>query len=162
MLELVDFTTLSSREIWIVFKWRNDERVFKFMKTKSISLKNHLKFLKSLKTDMSKKYFLVKNGDTFLGVIYFIDILKTSCEFGVYKNPNLELKGCGKILMEAILEYAFSVLGIKNLYATTYIQNQVAIDLYRKFGFEVYKQDSEFLYLALPYTSYTPKRLGIG
>ncbi|WP_169752545.1 UDP-4-amino-4,6-dideoxy-N-acetyl-beta-L-altrosamine N-acetyltransferase [Campylobacter mucosalis] len=147
MYKLINFTELLKEQKIMVFKWRNDERVFKFMKTKSISLKSHLKFLKSLKNDATKRYFLVKNSDTFLGVISFINITNTSCEFGVYANPGL--KGQGNTLMIAILDYAFCVLCVKSLNATAYIQNKAAIDLYKKFGFEIYKQDSEFLYLTL-------------
>ena len=149
MLELINFTSLSGEQKLMVLKWRNDERIAKFMKNKSVGKAEHFAFLERLKSIQDKIYFLVKDkamGD-FIGVVSFIDITKRSCEFGVYKNP--ELKGVGKKLLDLIKEYAFFTLKVGLLKAKAYNNNEKALTLYENFGFKIYAKDDEFSYLEL-------------
>ena len=149
MLELINFTSLSGEQKLMVLKWRNDERIAKFMKNKSVGKEEHFAFLERLKSIQDKIYFLVndKAMGEFIGVISFVDITKQSCEFGVYKNP--ELKGVGKKLLDLIKEYAFFTLKVGSLKAKAYNNNEKALALYEKFGFKIYAKDDEFSYLEL-------------
>lgn len=151
MCELINFTQLSSDEAEMILAWRNDERVAKFMKTKFISRESHFKFLQNLKDGGDKRYFLVKDGG-YAGVIDFTDITREGCEFGLYANP--ELKGVGKILMSAVLKYAFEVLDVKELRACAYKGNAAALRLYEKFKLLPCGEDEEFLYLKITQNSY--------
>lgn len=156
-VSLINFTELNESQTLMVLAWRNDERVTKFMKNKSVSLEEHLKFIASLKGREDKRYFLVaqaeQNGKNegeaaeYIGVIDFVDITRDSCEFGLYANP--ELKGQGKTLMQIIVDYAFNELKVKRINSCAYNQNEKAIALYRKFGFEIYDKDEEMSYLSL-------------
>ncbi|EAK3263959.1 UDP-4-amino-4,6-dideoxy-N-acetyl-beta-L-altrosamine N-acetyltransferase, partial [Campylobacter coli] len=56
MIKLKNFTELNSQEIELIFKWRNHPDVNQFMKTKYIDFEEHLRFLKKLHQDSSKKY----------------------------------------------------------------------------------------------------------
>ena len=96
MLELINFTDLTDEQILMILRWRNDEQVAKYMKNKSLSEQEHRKFIANLKNDETKRYFLVKEDNDYIGVIDFVDIEADSCEFGIYANPGL--KGKGKIL----------------------------------------------------------------
>ena len=100
MLELINFTDLTDEQILMILRWRNDERVAKYMKNKSVSEQEHRKFIANLKNDETKRYFLVKEDNDYIGVIDFVGIEADACEFGIYANP--ELKGKGKILMQTI------------------------------------------------------------
>ena len=133
MLELINFTLLSGEQKLMVLKWRNDERIAKFMKNKSVGKEEYFVFLERLKSIQDKIYFLVKYESEFIGVVSFVDITKESCEFGVYKNP--ELKGVGKKLLDLIKDYAFFTLKVGSLKAKAYNNNEKALALYEKFGF---------------------------
>lgn len=152
-MRLINFTQISYKQKMMILMWRNDERVSKFMLNKSVSKAEHLKFIQSLKTRIDKLYFLVKDDDISaengggIGIIYFTDICKDSCEFGVYANPSL--KGVGKVLMQGVIDYAFCVLNVKILSAKAYKSNEKALALYAKFGFEICGEDDEFFHLKL-------------
>ncbi|TXE82847.1 UDP-4-amino-4,6-dideoxy-N-acetyl-beta-L-altrosamine N-acetyltransferase [Campylobacter peloridis] len=143
MIALKDFIHLNQEEIEFVLKWRNDESIAKFMKTKNITLKEHLNFLSSLKADSTKKYFLVFKDDEPIGVIDFININKTSCEFGLYGIK----KGVGDLLMQEIKKYAFEILKIKNLKACVFKTNQKALNLYLKHNFKIIDENDEFYFV---------------
>lgn len=128
MIVLKDFIHLNQEEIKLVLKWRNDESIAKFMKTQNITLKEHLSFLSSLKTDTTKKYFLVYDSKQAIGVIDFINITKLSCEFGLYGIK----KGVGELLMREVKNYAFNVLKVQTLNACVFKENTKALNLYLK------------------------------
>lgn len=111
MLELINFTDLTDEQILMVLRWRNDERIAKFMKNKSVSEQEHRNFISNLKNDETKRYFLVKEDSDYISVIDFVDIAADSCEFGIYANPELK----GKILMQTIAEYAAKTLKVGEL-----------------------------------------------
>lgn len=111
MLELINFTDLTDEQILMVLCWRNDERVAKYMKNKSVSEQEHRNFISNLKNDETKRYFLVKEDSDYISVIDFVDIAADSCEFGIYANPELK----GKILMQTIAEYAAKTLKVGEL-----------------------------------------------
>lgn len=139
MIELKNFTKLSKEEAIMVLNWRNHPNVASFMNNATISPKEHLEFLQSLKSAKDKEYFLAYEGEIPIGVIDFINIkVGDSCEFGIYQNPNL--KGQGNILMGALLDYAFGILKIKELKAHVKCDNIKAMNLYSKFGFIIEKE----------------------
>ncbi len=145
MLELINFTDLTDEQILMILRWRNDERVAKFMKNKSVSEQEHRNFISNLKNDETKRYFLVKEGGEYISVIDFVDIEADSCKFGIYANPELK----GKILMQTIAEYAAKTLKVGELKSCDYNENKKAIALYRKFGLEIYGRDEQMSYMSL-------------
>lgn len=129
----------------LVFGWRNHLKIAPLMRTQTITLKEHLKFMESLKQDSTKQYFLALQNDEILGVLCFIDIQRgISCEFGIYQNP--DLKGYGAALMEAMLKYAQETLGVVKIYACALNTNQKAISLYQSFGFQFTNKDAQMSY----------------
>lgn len=145
MIELKNFISLNKSELKELLKWRNDKSVASFMKTQNISLKEHLNFVKSLKNDPSKRYFVVLKDNMSVGVINFFDISFDICEFGLYTKPGI--KGIGQLLMNEILNYAFTHLRVKKLKACVFKTNQKALNLYLENGFNIVKEDAKMLYL---------------
>ncbi|EKJ5773571.1 UDP-4-amino-4,6-dideoxy-N-acetyl-beta-L-altrosamine N-acetyltransferase [Campylobacter coli] len=145
MIIYKDFIRLNDHEIKLIWQWRNNEKISRFMKTKYIDFQEHLNFITGLKKDQSKKYFLVFKDNEAIGVIYFINIMQDSCEFGLYAKP--DLKGMGQILMQEIKKYAFENLKIKKLKACVFKQNKKALDLYLKNGFCIKNEDENMFYV---------------
>ena len=146
-VELVDFSDLNEEQKSLVLSWRNDEAISKFMRTKTITQKEHLGFLEELKESKDKRYFLLFRDKKPLGVIYFTNITADDCEFGLYSNPSL--KGVGNLLLKYIKLYAFNTLKISNLYARAFNFNNKAICLYLKNGFALTKKDETMSYFTL-------------
>ncbi|WP_238699079.1 UDP-4-amino-4,6-dideoxy-N-acetyl-beta-L-altrosamine N-acetyltransferase [Helicobacter sp. MIT 05-5294] len=147
-MQFKNFLDLNEVEKVLVYGWRNHLKIAPFMRTQTISLRGHLAFLETLRGDESKQYFLLIEGGEILGVVCFVDInFGISCEFGIYQNP--DLRGNGTRLMEAMLEYAKSVLRVSKIYACVLNCNTKAIALYAKFGFILTKKDATMSYFKL-------------
>lgn len=133
-VRLLDFTTLDKERLTMVLAWRNHSDIRRWMLSDDeISLENHLHFVESLKNRADKRYFLVQQEDAYIGVIDFTDITQTSAEIGIYANP--KMRGVGKALMNALVEYGFSTLGVEILIASVFADNDRAKHLYEKFDF---------------------------
>ena len=147
MIKLKDFPSLNKVEFYLILAWRNNPNIASFMKNQSVSLKEHLTFFDTLKTQKNKKYFLVFDEDEPIGVIHFIDICEQSCEFGLYANPYL--KGKGQILMDELKNYAFYTLKVEKILACVFKDNEKALNLYLKNGFKIYKESEKMFYIEL-------------
>ncbi|ELU6581768.1 UDP-4-amino-4,6-dideoxy-N-acetyl-beta-L-altrosamine N-acetyltransferase [Campylobacter upsaliensis] len=143
MIELRNFISLNENELKELLKWRNS--VGNFMKTQNISLKEHLNFVKSLKNDASRRYFVLLKDGAWIGVINFFNIDKKACEFGLYAKPNL--RGVGQLLMNEVLNYAFDTLKVQILKACVFKTNERALALYLKNDFKIINEDETMLYL---------------
>lgn len=133
-MHLLNFTTLEESECTLVLSWRNHPKVREWMlHPNEISLDEHLHFIESLKSRADKCYFLVKQENEYIGVIDFTDITEVSAEFGIYANP--DVRGVGGVLMEVLIDYAFTTLKVKKLVSNVFSDNVRAKHLYEKFDF---------------------------
>lgn len=133
-VRLLDFTTLDTQRLTTVLAWRNHSDIRRWMLSEDeISLENHLQFVESLKNRVDKRYFLVQREGEPIGVIDFTDITQNSAEIGIYANP--QMRGVGEALMNALIEYGFSTLGVEILIASVFADNDRAKHLYEKFDF---------------------------
>ncbi len=135
-MELINFTLLSDILINDIYRWRNNENVRYYCLNKNeISISEHIKFIKSLNNDISKKYFLAVLNDEPVGVISFTDINNYSANIGYYKNPFVEKKGIGTLLIYKACEYAINSLKLDCLIMNVYKHNDISIHCITKCGF---------------------------
>jgi len=133
-VRLLDFTTLDKELLTTVLAWRNHSDIRRWMLSDDeISLENHLRFVEALKNRADKRYFLVQREGESIGVIDFTDITQNSAEIGIYANP--KMRGVGEALMNGLIEYGFSTLGVTMLIASVFADNERAKHLYEKFDF---------------------------
>ena len=137
-VQCINFIDLSLDEKKMILEWRNHPSIQKWMFTQQpISLKEHLSYIDSLSARKDRAYFLLKKGSENIGVIDFTNIdynIKTA-ELGIYAKPGT--KGVGKLLMTAIIDYAFNVLKIDTLISEVFEENEPARKLYIRYGFKV-------------------------
>lgn len=134
MIRLIPFTDLSATETEMVLSWRNHPDVrSRMLHPDEISLNEHLRFIESLKNRSDKRYFLVQKATDYLGVVDLTDITATSAELGTYANP--DLRGVGKTVMAALIDYAFTTLRLTKLIANVFSDNEKAKYLYSTFNF---------------------------
>jgi UDP-4-amino-4,6-dideoxy-N-acetyl-beta-L-altrosamine N-acetyltransferase len=138
-----EFTKLTEKEKIMVLNWRNHPEISRFMINKKIGIKEHFRFIESLKKDKSKKYFLVND----IGVVYFNDIKNDMAVVGLYKNP--DKNKVGKKLMEKLIDYGFNELRLKRLILYVFEDNTKAINLYKKFNFKKIKQLNNLIKMEL-------------
>jgi len=148
--ELIDFTALSVKMHKKVLSWRNHETIRRWMHHKGvISFPKHMAFVEGLRGCEKRRYFLVKGSDGAIGVIDFtqIDKEQKTAHIGLYAVPGK--KRVGSILMHMLVKYGFTELGLGTLIAEVYKENQKAIQLYRRFGFETIEEDEALLAMEL-------------
>ena len=134
-IRLNNFLSLSKKQHKQILKMRNSQQIKKWMYSQdTISLKEHLKYVKKLRAQQDKKYFLITKNNKNIGVIDFTNIKNNSAEFGIYSNP--KLYGQGKSLMQIMIEYSFNILNLNHIKASVFSDNTKAIDLYKKFNFK--------------------------
>jgi UDP-4-amino-4,6-dideoxy-N-acetyl-beta-L-altrosamine N-acetyltransferase len=137
--ELINFIDLSDSKKEIVLRWRNHKEIKKWMyNSNNITILEHLNFINNLKKDQTKRYFLVKKREDYIGVIDFTNINYTNleCKFGFYVNPFLGVSGIGTALLKLAIEYVFSILKLKRIKLEVLRENKKAIHLYKKFNFK--------------------------
>ncbi|AJC86775.1 UDP-4-amino-4,6-dideoxy-N-acetyl-beta-L-altrosamine N-acetyltransferase [Campylobacter sp. RM16704] len=145
MIVYKDFVNLNHKECKEILKIRNSKNIAKFMKNPYINYEEHLNFIQKLKNTATKKYFLIYKENKKLGVIYFTNINKNSCEFGLYGIK----KGVGDLLMEEIKNYAFNILKVQVLNACVFKENTKALNLYLKHDFTIYSENDKFFFVCL-------------
>lgn len=139
-LKLINFVDLSYDDLQMVLSWRNHPNIRQWMhNSNKIEINEHLKFVKSLKNHTSKHYFLVKENDEYIGVVYLHNDY-----LGIYANP--DKKRVGDLLLRVIIDFSFNTKKLFILKAEVYKTNQKAIELYKRHQFEI-KEEKEDLFV---------------
>ncbi len=134
MTELINFTELTYADKMTVLSWRNDERIrFNMYSSDTIEESVHLAFIESLRDATDREYFLVRQDGEPVGCIYFTDITDKNAVMGIYASP--DTKGVGRLLMDALLSYAFDCLHVDMVTSEVFADNERAHSLYEKYGF---------------------------
>ncbi len=131
-----NFTDLELSENELVWKWRNDEAIRKWMYTSEIiEFENHLKFIEKLKITNTKFYYLVKRNQVPIGVFSIVDIKDQIGEWGYYIAPELHNRSLGVEFYYYVLQFVFETLNFKKIIGYALIKNTAANSLNGLFGF---------------------------
>lgn len=132
-IRLKPFWRMDKKESDDVLGWRNSEEIRCRMFCKEpIKREEHQGFIESLRSSRTKAYWMAED----LGVVSLsgIDYEIGRAQIGIYKAPAAQ-KGSGARLLSALIEIAFSKLGLKAIEAEVYMDNKAALGLYKRFGF---------------------------
>jgi len=145
---LLSFVNLNDEERSMVRKWRNHDSVKKWTYNDHIiTSEEHINYILKLAKDNKNFYWLVAKGkDEYTGVIYLnsVDFKNKNAYLGIYSNP--ELKGLGNLLMGCLLEVSFKIAGLHTLKLEVMEDNQKALKLYKRFGFEKEGELKDFVF----------------
>jgi len=106
-----------------------------------------MQFIEDLKKDKGNFYWLAKyENNKYLGVISIsrVDFINRHAYLGIYSNP--ELKGVGRLLIQALKELVFKIAKLRTLKLEVIETNEQAIKFYRKHGFKKEGHLKEFVY----------------
>jgi UDP-4-amino-4,6-dideoxy-N-acetyl-beta-L-altrosamine N-acetyltransferase len=147
---LTNFVSLTPDELKEILEWRNNESVRKQMFTnEEISLEQHLSFVNSLTDSQDKLYFKVQWKNQSIGVIDYYDINQTSAFWGFYLNPSLIGSAWGIYLEYIVLEYAFEILQLDELYCESLKSNSSVIKIHTFFHFITYNVNDNIVFMKI-------------
>lgn len=147
---LVNFVNLSEPENENVRVWRNHESIRKWMyQEHEISRQEHSAFLAGLRDDTKNYYWLVKTAaNEYVGVVSInrLDIANRNAYLGIYANPEVRVKGAGKLLIHCLKYIAFEFIKLHTLKLEVIATNERTVGFYRHSGFRDEGVLREFVY----------------
>lgn len=138
-IQLINFVNVNKKDATNILEWRNHEAVRKWVyNNKPILLDDHLNFIKNLQQDNKNFYWVVKTQEEPVGVISLnkVDYNNKNAYIGLYGNMLSSIKGKGSLLMRSLIYMGFEIIKLHALKLEVFENNQVAVNLYKKFGFE--------------------------
>lgn len=141
----VEIRLLQESDAYTSYMWRNDPDVFKYtgnVYENIITLETELEWIRRvIKNENEYRCAILVDGE-YVGNIYLTDITDTMAEYHIFLgNKNFWGKGIAKKASELILEYAFDVLNLKNIYLKVRKENKSAVLLYNSLGFREEEND---------------------
>jgi UDP-4-amino-4,6-dideoxy-N-acetyl-beta-L-altrosamine N-acetyltransferase len=118
---------VSDYEKKLILKWRNDFRVRRWMDNKKkISFLEHSNFLKKLKNEKNKIYFLISKKNKRVGVFTLNNIFNKKAKIGFYISPFLKKREIVLEILYYSLMLCFKKLKLNKIYGYSEKKNQAA------------------------------------
>ena len=136
MDDIVTLRNMLATDIELVFKWRNDPKVRKFMfDTAPLEPKEHAAWFDRTHRDPLRHLLLVCQGEQPFGFVQFtLKLCRTVADWGFYVDPKGP-KGQGTILGHAALNYGFNVLGLNRVCGQVIDRNPRSMIFHVRLGF---------------------------
>lgn len=147
-LTAIPFTQLNQEQSCFVLEIRNQPQIAQWMYTESISEDAHNAFLSRLKDDYSKRYWLFKYYDEYIGVgsLSRIHLTHKHAFIGIYINPNAKTRHKGRMIISFLESFAFDTLSLHTLHLEVLSHNARAIRFYEKCGYIYEGTLKQFIY----------------
>ena len=125
----------------MIRSWRNSSEVSKYMYSDdSISADQQIKWFRQIKDDPTKKYWIIKVDDKYVGVVNLYDIDKRNkrCYWAYYlAESSIRGKGLGRLIELNILQYIFEDLGLNKLCCEILSFNEIVVKIHEKYGSKI-------------------------
>jgi UDP-4-amino-4,6-dideoxy-N-acetyl-beta-L-altrosamine N-acetyltransferase len=139
-LEFVDILNVDAELIEQVRKWRNSKQVNQYMYTNhEISKEEHRRWIENLKNKKNAKAWIIKYNKIPVGLAQLSDIDYNNkiAEWGFYiADETVRGKGIGSSSLYKLIEYVFGKMKFNKMKTIVLENNSVAMNLYKRFGFE--------------------------
>ena len=151
----VTIRPLVEEDAYTSVKWRNDPEVFKFTgntyKTK-ITIDNELEWIRKVMANPADYRCAILADDVYVGNIYLTDINDGKAQYHIFIGDKKYWgKGIAKQASLLILEYAFNVLKLDEVYPRVRKENTSAYNLYLRLGFKDVMVDGDWTLMTLSY-----------
>lgn len=145
----VTIRPLEENNAYTSVKWRNDPEVFKYTGNtykNEIKIENELEWIRKVTSNPKDYRCAILADGIYVGNIYLTDIENGSAEYHIFIGDKRYWgKGIAKQASILILEYAFNVLSLDSVKLQVRKENTSAFMLYQRLGFEVEKEDVEWI-----------------
>lgn len=127
-VSFINFNDLKEQEALDVLKWRNHPQVRNHMyKKEEILLEDHFRYLKNLRHQNKKFYWIVKERNRAIGVIDIVDFQGSKSEWGFYLNPDYVGTGVSINLIYHALNFFFKTMKFEGLFGFCHFKNTKAL-----------------------------------
>lgn len=109
---------LEEKDLELVLKWRNSDRVRKNMlNDKIITLEEHKNWFRKISKRDTDYYFMFLIDDIPIGLVCFYDIdyQNKTCFWGAYTGDSSASKGSGTAMSYLGIKYVFDALKIRKI-----------------------------------------------
>lgn len=151
---LVELRALESSDIESIYKWENDVDAWKVSYSLTPYSKYSLqKYLENAHLDIYEvkqlRLMIVKNEDkAAIGTIELFDFdpfhLRAGIGIMIHKN-NEKKKGYGFEAIQLLVDYAFSYLGLHQIYCNIAVDNEPSLQVFQKAGFEIIGKKKDWI-----------------
>jgi UDP-2,4-diacetamido-2,4,6-trideoxy-beta-L-altropyranose hydrolase/UDP-4-amino-4,6-dideoxy-N-acetyl-beta-L-altrosamine N-acetyltransferase len=144
-VDLCNYVNLDEHDKMLTLNMRNHSQVKKWMYNQdSISKTEHFNFIKSLESDIDRRYFLIKQKEIIIGAVNFANIRSNKpAIFGFYANPFEQILGVGRMLELTSLHFIFRELNLSKLTLEVFSDNVQVVNLHKKFGFGIVSEKNK-------------------
>ena len=158
-LELKSYFLLSRDDQLQLLAWRNHPSVREvFFQQTEIGTAEHLNFIESLRTDESKRYWLVSHRQEPVGSLDLYRIGSRDCYWGYFLAPHLQKSALGVLLEFAVQEVVFDRMGLTSLHCETMAHNDNALKIHRQFGFTETLRENGRVYMTQDSNTWKKKK----
>ncbi len=136
-IEAKDFTQLTQEEVHLVLEMRNHPQIAQWMYSERILPQTHFDFLKQLKDDASRRYWLLCQENEYIGVgsLTRINLAHKHAFIGIYTNPFCAKVFKGRTILNFLESQAFEHLGLHTLHLEVLSTNIKARKFYERTGY---------------------------
>lgn len=145
---------IEHEDLQILNKWKNDEEIFKYLGGgfQPISIDEQREWMEQLikNTDKTKRFIIINENERKIGFIgiYNISSIHQTCNLGLYIGEKDEWgKGYAKEAYLALEHFAKNYLNIRKINLDVVEENEIAVKLYEKLGFNICGKYSKERYI---------------
>ena len=137
----VEFLKIREENLEMIRNWRNSPEVSNYMYTDDfITVDQQKIWFRQIKDDPTKKYWIIKVDNKYVGVVNLYDIDKRNkrCYWAYYlAESSIRGKGLGRLIELNIIKYIFEDLGLNKLCCEVLSFNEIVVKIHKKYGSKI-------------------------
>lgn len=144
---------LEKADAFVSYKWRNDKDVFNHtvnIYDKVITLEDELSWIVKILDEKDSYRCAILVDNIYVGNIYLTDIQDGKAQYHIFiGNKDYWGKGIAFSASQLLLKYAKEKLNLSMIYSYTRKLNQSSLQLHKKIGFDIVREENELYYLEI-------------